>query len=470
MLTLLFQIAMFELISEIDQVGRRLAEDGSEIAPASYSANPALYANWHLEMAAYLKNNLGLRNLLTASYTTGGIDDELDNTYGSNNIDVVSVNNYNYFISNVHGFHKNRIGFLVSDEGHEMPKSFVTFHWQKYYNKPIFFSESGAHDLWECDNHIETRRNIWQNAFWGISGALDWDFEMLHNHSNSTPKVWSIYERVAEFFDDVDLDGGNWHAGMTQIKNDGTLEYNKSYRDDCIRNDELADVVYLRSGDKQRAFGVITNRRANYYTLGEGKCTQNTLEIPRPTNEELHTHESVSPGLIFNRLRIRNMAGFDAGGLLEVPIEYVIRYYSPYDQTTPLKTEVKLSSILTLEYPELDTLDVVLFEASPFGINFKSGDIDTTDSDDSLTREPKKEKEDDVKVYPNPNDGSFIVAVDNSENAKLIRLIDNLGKEIDNKNVVMQENNFNNTNFRSGVYFLEVIFEDKTIRKKVVIK
>lgn len=56
---------------------------------------------------------------------------------------------------------------------------------------------------------------------------------------------------------------------MTRLRNNGNLKYEKSYRDDCIRDDELADVVYLRSGDRQKAFGVITNRRANYYTLGK---------------------------------------------------------------------------------------------------------------------------------------------------------------------------------------------------------
>ena len=68
-------------------------------------------------------------------------------------------------------------------------------------------------------------------------------------------------------FEKVDLNGGNWHSGMTRLRSNGNLRFNKSYRDDCIRDDELADVVYLRSGDKEKAFGVITNRRANYYTL-----------------------------------------------------------------------------------------------------------------------------------------------------------------------------------------------------------
>lgn len=59
------------------------------------------------------------------------------------------------------------------------------------------------------NNHIETRRNIWQNAFWGVSGTLDWEVEQLNNHPNSSTNDWSIYQRVGEFFEGVDLDGGN---------------------------------------------------------------------------------------------------------------------------------------------------------------------------------------------------------------------------------------------------------------------
>jgi len=57
----------------------------------------------------------------------------------------------------------------------------------------------------------------------------------------------------------------------------------KSVKDDCIREDELADLVYLRSGDKRKAFGVITNRRANYFTLGGDSCQ---LNQPAPVHSE----------------------------------------------------------------------------------------------------------------------------------------------------------------------------------------
>jgi hypothetical protein len=52
-----------------------------------------------------------------------------------------------------------------------------------------------------------------------VSGTLDWEIEQLHKHPNGSTDVWSIYQREAAFFDGVDLDGENWHAGMTELRN-----------------------------------------------------------------------------------------------------------------------------------------------------------------------------------------------------------------------------------------------------------
>lgn len=103
------------------------------------------------------------------------------------------------------------------------------------------------------------------------------------------------------------------------------------------------------------------------------------------------------------------------------------------------------------------------------GENFKSMAVDTTKSEESFTREPKKEKSDEVIVYPNPNDGNFIIIINNHENVRAIHITDNLGKRIDSRFGVTTENQYNKMNFKSGVYFAEIIFEDKVVRKKVII-
>lgn len=164
-------------------------------------------------------------------------------------------------------------------------------------------------------------------------------------------------------------------------------------------------------------------------------------------------------------LRIRNMAL----GFLGIPKEYKIKYYSPYDQINSIKEETRWSPSLKLGFPDMDTLDIILFEVFPMGENFKSMLNDSTNSDDKLSKEVKKGIMDDIKIFPNPNDGNFVILVENVNNAKAIYITDNLGKRIDSRLGVRKENHYNMTSFKSGVYFIEVVFEDKVVRNRIII-
>lgn len=164
-------------------------------------------------------------------------------------------------------------------------------------------------------------------------------------------------------------------------------------------------------------------------------------------------------------LRIRNMAL----GFLGFPKEYKIKYYSPYDLVNSIKEETRWSPSLKLDFPDMDTLDIILFEVFPIGENFKSMSNDSTISEDKLSKEIKRGVMDDVKIFPNPNDGNFAILVEKANDAKAIHITDNLGKQIDSRFRVRKENQYNMTSFKSGVYFIEVVFEDKVIRNRIII-
>jgi hypothetical protein len=57
-----------------------------------------------------------------------------------------------------------------------------------------------------------------------------------------------------------------------------------------------------------------------------------------------------------------------------------IKYYSPYDLVNSIKEETQWSPVLTLNFPTMDTMDIVLFEAFLMGNTFKSAAADTTNS------------------------------------------------------------------------------------------
>jgi len=441
-------IGMFEHLNEINEVGN-----------ATYHVPAPVITQWHKEMSDYLKDELDIQQLVTVSYTLE-VDTQSDLSYWLDNVDVINVNNYNYKTQNVHQYHREEIPYKIDERGDLFNNG--DWVWGNY-NKPLFFSETGAHEVWNCDNGIESRRNIWQNMFWGVAGALDWQQKRVD------PEVrdLSIYQRVAEFMDGVPLDEENWHSGMVKINkfdNNGYWRYKKKYRDDCIRDDETADVVYLRSGDKEKAFGVITNRRANYYTLGDDSCR---LNKPAPEHSDdsdidslLQTYDKVVPGNFNDRLRLRNM---------KFGREYKIKYYSPYDQTNSIKEETKWGSKVTLDFPEMDTLNIVLFEAFLMGDNFKSMSNDSTNTEKETTREPKEKKSKEVAVYPNPNDGSFTVKVEKNNEVKYIQVVDHLGNLVKTKRDIQEVNHFNRLNVADGVYWIKVIFQDTIVYKKVVV-
>jgi hypothetical protein len=52
---------------------------------------------------------------------------------------------------------------------------------------------------------------------------------------------------------------------------------------------------------------------------------------------------------------------------------------------------------------------------------------------------------------------------------KFIQILDNLGKQIDLRKTVSMENYYRKSILKPGVYLIEVIFEDKVTRRKVII-
>ena len=281
--------------------------------------------------------------------------------------------------------------------------------------------------------------------------------------------------QLGSFFQGVDLIGENWHSGIVKLDNNNKWEYKSSYLDDCIREDELADLVYLRSGDKRKAFGVITNRRANYFTLGSGECVMDSA-IARP----YHTKDSIQN--IFNIFPFRKYtdsltsygAVFPRNGSNKIQLRnmksnlYSINYYSPYNLSSPIGTEIAIGPALNLDFPTMDSLDIILFTTQRSNINFKSGFSDTVFAEETMQREVKDEKE--IAVYPNPNDGNFKVYIEDTEKIKHIELTDQMGRIFRKEKVQGKTTLFEGLNLSAGIYTVHVVFEEYTITRKVVVK
>ncbi|MFT4524027.1 MAG: hypothetical protein ACI9CU_002256 [Polaribacter sp.] len=72
-----------------------------------------------------------------------------------------------------------------------------------------------------------------------------------------------------------------------------------------------------------------------------------------------------------------------------------------------------------------------------------------------------------INVYPNPNEGAFILSVEDATSINEIKLVDALGRVILTES--SQKNSYSFDGISSGLYTVIVSFENSTIQRKVVV-
>ena len=75
-----------------------------------------------------------------------------------------------------------------------------------------------------------------------------------------------------------------------------------------------------------------------------------------------------------------------------------------------------------------------------------------------------------VSVYPNPNDGNFVIEVDNFKTSAMASISDITGKQLGFYLLKKGENKIENEILVKGVYDVLIMVDDKTETKKIIIK
>lgn len=73
-------------------------------------------------------------------------------------------------------------------------------------------------------------------------------------------------------------------------------------------------------------------------------------------------------------------------------------------------------------------------------------------------------------VYPNPNEGNFIVGIYNNKNVDRIEIMDQIGRRVDVRTEVVKENIYKTLKFSPGSYWIKIIYTDSIIHKKMIIQ
>lgn len=283
-------------------------------------------AQWQNKVAEYIKNGLGHKDhLIGISYADNSLiprvsdtqfsNPKFENDFGdwsfrSDHIDIVGMNYYQHVNTK-----PNRFFDLV--EQVLLIQLNIVITTTKF--KPVVIGETNAggnKGVWNCDQDIEWRRAAYAFPFTGVAGGMNWD-----NQGYDRPYLMNHLRYMNHFMDQIDVANASWVYERSQGTGD----------------DHRAEYIYMRSQDRSKAFGLLSNRTANFYTNGLDYAIdpfghENVVELSNckqfvPPNEwtsqsnqwdQLHSIGSLQNGnLVIN-------------GLLE-NTEYELTYYNPND-------------------------------------------------------------------------------------------------------------------------------------------
>jgi Secretion system C-terminal sorting domain len=421
-------IGAFELFSEISNVGTRAPESSKY----STESNWTIFRDWQVEMGNYIKSTyLGKQHLLTCSYSGAkalgsegyengaGMADE-DNTFNYPCFDVMTCNVYDFDAA-------NGAGFFVDNISKQMLNGQTQFSYVKNYNpgqsnpiiKPLLFAE--CEPIYnQCDPFkIELKRSLWQSMFSGLAGGfswVDWYF----------PETYSTFGKMHNFISQFNLGSEQFHPGTMHFVDNG-VEYSNWTHDEALSNDNgldpmsFADLIYLRSEDKNKAIGVITNLTLNPYSTGDQCISISWTQYPVPLAFDITNNP-----LDIN-LTLKNM---NWG-------EYRIEYYFANDPMTEIHHSDSWGPSLPIEvgFPDTDlTKAFILFKA----YKLNSSRMDSTaiivdpENTNSIMDRNKTPEASVFQIYPNPATSEIFVEIP-SNNSESIVIIESLDGRVSKK-------------------------------------
>lgn len=227
-------IAAWEILDEPEEILKGHLNPSGK----SYTVFKQELSDWFVEMSSYIKNDLGDRHLITASF-------HLDVIQNQPFIDFSQLHSYynredaNYKIryNNIVDFHNN------------FPN----------INKPLYFGEMGTRpEQFEKKCDVQFHNDYWSTLMMGDLGpGLSWHFR--YNDSNGSE---STIRAIREFTNTEDL---------------ATNVYNR-YADRSPGSQKKLEGYYLIRDDQKNGIGWIHNR--SYYIQNYARSFGNPEQIP----------------------------------------------------------------------------------------------------------------------------------------------------------------------------------------------
>lgn len=252
-------------------------------------ARPAV-ANWHNEMASYIKNELGHKQHLIAADYTGQAPFQtypdtdnpcsskfFDNSWQSPNIDVMSISNYGVGMNRWRVMTENEYeNYLCTPADKKQLKkmksnvnSVLSVPCTQYNQlwKPVAYGENGNAEWMDCDYTCYYKDLLVGPLSGHASSGMSWDESREQMH-------WKLMGMVNKNFQEniltyADFGKGTWQPNHVNSKKNWWDKRNKS-----SSHNERAEAVYMVQQNSDSAFvaGVVMNCTWNLYTTGTEWC------------------------------------------------------------------------------------------------------------------------------------------------------------------------------------------------------
>lgn len=445
-------IEFFELMSEIPNLGSvysdfhdddndtTTAEKRIKLVEPPYLNDGVVQQavhDWHDEMSTYIKQELASNHLVTISYSHSIRGN--DESYDLPNIDLISKNNYNDFVSgDFDGGENPSWWYKISKNNFynsELTRhGYIDFLRNKSVGKPVIFPENGSKSTGECAPGLEVTRNIWMSLFSGVAVCNDWDVW-------SRSAYWENFGYVRNFFDGHELDQDNWQSGAS-------IPFGNSAWNKMESNDKNVDMLYLVKGDQTEVIGILNNRTYNPWSI-HSTCGEEPNWYKDPNNSDWASPISIgNTGSDFDGLKIKNL----------LPgVQYEIEYFDTQGNSLNLFTYDNGPNV-KVKHPSLEFLMPFKLRVS----NTKNSIEEFEDPNFTTTNETALT----VRVYPNPTFGDLFISTPQPMRLSIYK---ETGAEIIldftlNPGV----NLIDMSKYESGFYYIELVdIENNIIRKKV---
>lgn len=468
-------IAVFELFSEISNVGANKADNSDYYKTGD---NWTDYRDWQVEMAKYVKSQYnGAIHMVTGSYAGPKHPD--DDTYQDPNMEIMTSNLYDWGAPDYADefWTKDITGNYLNDNCPNVD-SYTTeclSDAMQHNIKPMIISESGVIDVDnDCKfNHVEHNRSLWQSLFSGVAGALSWtQWNRIGNYG--------IYQQMNDFISQFEnLGAENWHPGASW-NTSGKWVYSEDWANEMGEEASKADVMYLRSGDRNYAIGVITNKTYNVYNTSD--CFDQKWDAwSNDTVPEIDRWDR--PNKVLQPVNVAT-EGLKLQGM-KMDKYYVNYFYPdnlsvPFHSTDDIGPKVKLDVTIPASYGSY----IVLFMARRKDHSWidvapnSSSALDNAASFSEISTEPREGQEPresangkiDIDVFPVPAHNKVTIEAEQHQ-GKVDVLVESMdGKMVEKLTLKGGHDELDISRYEPGTYFLKFQIQGIHIETRKIIK